>query len=110
MKILSLSAAVLGLLFIAFIMYFGVLSMYAAYPTGEYHVDTGDRFDGRTENTLVASVYQDMRFAPDREIYRGPPNMAWQLYFKLTAPSARNYTADLPPKDVHLQWTLSNGR
>lgn len=66
------------------------LFIFASSPTGDYHVQ-----DCTTHEGLVAHVYQDMYYAPDRKVFSGSPAAAWQLYFNLTMPPMELRTADL---------------
>jgi hypothetical protein len=83
----------LGSLIVSAFALFLVLALFFSGPTGEYHVSTANG-NGRG---LVASVYQDRKFYPDNEIYRGTPENAIRLYMSLTTQSKAHstVTADL---------------
>lgn len=88
--ILSRIGVGFGVVLVGMLLFYLGLAMFCAIPTGDYHVGTD--VDNRA---LVARVYQDMLFCPDRVIYEGTPANAWQLYFNLTSPTPNLRTADL---------------
>lgn len=57
------------------------MSMFFSGPTGNYFM-TSDRYDGIT----TMRVREDIRFAPDRTVYIGEPEVSWELYMRLTYP------------------------
>ena len=55
------------------------LMMFSSGPTGAYHVDAS-----YTDGIMVARLVQDRRFWVDVTLFRGTPERAWELYFRVT--------------------------
>lgn len=98
-KTLGAVAAGMGAVVALMLVLFIGLSLFAGGPTGRYHVDTSspNHIGAEKDATLVASVVEEWRFRADKEVYRGPPAFAWQLYWRLTGAPAMSLpkTADL---------------
>lgn len=90
LTVLSRIGVVFGVVLVGMLLFYLGLSMFCAIPTGDYHVGTAVEHPA-----LVARVYQDMLFRPDRVVFEGSPANAWQLYFNLTSPTTNFRTADL---------------
>ena len=83
--------AVQKLFFIAGCVLMGIVVMaiglmtFVSGPTGTYHVDAS-----YSDGALVSRLMQDRRFWVDTTTFRGAPEDAWKLYFRLTGERTEN--------------------